>query len=451
MQIRHFYVENVISFLTKLVNYDTRTNVNSPGKEVKQLLDEELIPRFKKYGFETEIFESNGHYSLLATRVGASPVVLFSGHVDVVPWDDRWDTNPKEVVVSIEQGEEIVKGRGVSDMKSGIAALMLALPEIAKSDLGIYFAITGDEEIGGEDGTKIIVDHLINENKLPEYVITADAAGMEIITRRRNAFDIFVKSKKTMKTIVGKKEKRTFYSKIVSAATSHAAYFKKKQDIHCLKDASNFLKTNGYLPISLKGKFVKINVIPNEIELEYIIPQDEGEELQYDLGLQAVVEFAGKVMDISFETLAHSDYDINSTANVLNNNENEWLLEVDIRAMLDYAAEELEGSILLIRDSINWDLDIEIQKSVGFIATPDDNPLVKGTTQILKELGYPYSTAERGGATDGRFFAQHSIPTIDIGAIGWNVHGPNETATTKSIKDLVTFFERSLHEIKKEY
>lgn len=444
-------MDNVISFLTKLVNYDTRTNVNSPGKEVKQLFEDELIPQFRNYGFEIEIFESNGHYSILASRVGNTPVILFSGHVDVVPWDDRWETNPMKVVRSVEQGDDVVKGRGVSDMKSGIAALMLALPEIAKSDLGIFFAITGDEEIGGEDGTKLIVDYLINENKLPDYVITADAAGMEIITRRRNAFDIFVKSKKSMKTIVGKKEKKMFSSNIVSAATSHAAYFKKKQDTHCIKEATKFLDDNGYLPISLDGKFVKINVIPDEVELEYIVPQDEGDELQYDHGLHALMEFASKMMDISFETLAHSDYDINSTANVVHDNGDEWILEIDIRAMLDYAAEELEGSILLIRDSVNWDLDIEIQKSVGFIATPDDNPLVKGTTRILKELGYPYATAERGGATDGRFFAQHNIPTIDIGAIGWNVHGPNETATVKSIRDLVTFFEKSLHEIKKAY
>lgn len=447
----NFYVDEVISFLAKLIKYDTRTNVNSPGKEVKQLLENELIPKFKTHGFDTEIFESNGHYSLLASRVGNSPTILYSGHVDVVPWDDRWDTDPQEMIISTEQEEEIIRGRGVSDMKSGIAALMMALPEISKSDLGLMFAITGDEEIGGEDGTLIIVDHLANENKLPEYVITADAAGMEIITRRRNAFDIFVTTNKTKKTIVGQKGTKKFYSEIVSSATSHAAYFKKEQDTHCISKAFNYLNENGYYPISLKGKFVKINVIPSEIEIEYLIPDDEGEALEYDLGLQAILEFGSKMMDITFETLAFSEYDINSTSNVINENQDDWGLEIDIRAMLDQDAEELDGAILLIRDSIDWNLDIKVEKSVGFIATPDDNPLVKGSTKTLKQLGYPSKTAERGGATDGRFFAQHNIPTIDVGAIGWEVHGPNETATTKSIKDLVKFFELSIDEIKAEY
>ncbi|MHA2028437.1 MAG: M20/M25/M40 family metallo-hydrolase [Candidatus Kariarchaeaceae archaeon] len=442
-------VDEVISLLEKLIQYDTRTNENSPGKEVKLLLENELEPEFKKYGFDVEYFESNGHFSLLASKKGIEPSILYSGHVDVVPWDDRWETDPTTMITTTEAGEEVVKGRGVSDMKSGIAALMTALPEISKTDLTMYFAITGDEEIGGEDGTRVIVDYLVNENQLPKYVITADAAGMEIITRRRNVFDVFVSSQKDMRTIVGTTMKKSFYSDIISSQTSHAAYFRKKFDKHALKLAVDYLDDNGYLPVSIKGKFVKINVIPNEVEIEYIIPDDEGEELHYDFGLYALLNFASNIMDISFETLADSDYDINSTSNVIHNKKDKWELEVDIRAMLNQEADELDGQILLLRDNINWHLSIEVKKSIGFIATPNDSPLVKSTTNILKELGYSGKSAERGGATDGRFFAHHGIEAIDIGAIGWNVHGPNETATIKSIKDLVTFFERSASEIKK--
>ncbi len=444
-------VHDVISLLEKLVKYDTRTNENSPGKDVKELLEKEIEPQFKKYGFNIEYFESRGHYSILASRAGIQPSVLFSGHVDVVPWDDRWDTDPQTMVITREMGEEIVIGRGVSDMKCGIAALMTALPEIAKSDLTLHFALTGDEEIGGEDGTKVIVDHLTREDKLPLYVITADAAGMEIITRRRNVFDLFASSKKSLKTLIGRKERKTFQTQITSSLTSHAAYYDKDQDKHCLKQAIEFLVKNGYFPVSVLGNFVKINVVPEKVELEYIIPNDEGEENLIDEGLNALLQFASKVMDISFETEAHSDYGINSTANVLHDTADSWEIEIDIRAMLDKEAEQLDGALLLILDEIDWDLDMLVKKSIGFIATTDDSPLVKSTTEILKNIGYPYKSAERGGATDGRFFAQHGIQTIDIGAIGWNVHGPNETSTTKSIIDLVKFFELVPENLKKYY
>jgi succinyl-diaminopimelate desuccinylase len=443
------FVNDVISFLERLIQYDTRTNENSPGKDVKPLLESELESKFRENGFDVEYFESNGHHSLLATRIGVEPSILYSGHVDVVPWDDRWDTDPTTMVTAIEAGEEVVKGRGVSDMKSGIAALMLVLPEISKSNLTVYFAITGDEEISGEDGTKVIVDHLVREGQLPRYVITADAAGMEIITRRRNVFDAFVSSQKDLRTVVGTIEKKTFTTEIISSPTSHAAYFRKEHDKHALKLAIDYINENGYLPITVKGNFVKVNVIPNDVEIEYVVPNDEGDEILYDFGLHALLNFASNVMNISFETQAASDYDINSTSNVIHDSENKWELEVDIRAMLDHEAEELEGQILLLQDNINWMLNVELKKSIGFIATSDDSPLVKSTTKILQDIGYSGKSAERGGATDGRFFAQHGIETIDIGAIGWNVHGPNETATTKSIRDLVTFFERSALELEK--
>ena len=60
-----FIVHDVISLLEKLVKYDTRTNENSPGKDVKQLFENEIEPQLKKYGFDIEYFESNGHYSIL--------------------------------------------------------------------------------------------------------------------------------------------------------------------------------------------------------------------------------------------------------------------------------------------------------------------------------------------------------------------------------------------------
>ncbi|MCH8909073.1 MAG: M20/M25/M40 family metallo-hydrolase, partial [Candidatus Heimdallarchaeota archaeon] len=189
-------IVDVIELLKKLVSYDTRTNHSQPGKDVKVLLENEIEPRLKEFGFDVEYIEVKGHYSILAKRKRSSPSILFSGHLDVVPWDDRWVTDPQTVVELQENGKNVLKGRGVSDMKSGVASLVVALPEIAKSDATIYFALTGDEEIGGEDGTGSIVEKLRDRDELPDYVITADTAGMEIITKRRNIFDLTLSAKK---------------------------------------------------------------------------------------------------------------------------------------------------------------------------------------------------------------------------------------------------------------
>ncbi len=444
-------MSDVVEILRKLVKYDTRTNESLPGPEVKQLLENEIEPVLVENGFEVDYFESNGHHSLLAVKNGSSPSILYSGHVDVVPWDDRWHTDPQVLTSKEESGEEVLVGRGVTDMKGGVAAMIAALPELAKCKSKILFSISSDEEIGGQNGTKIIVDHLVAENSLPDYVLTGDASGFEIITRRRNVFDVVMKSKKITKKINGFKAKKTFQTTIKSSATSHAAYFRKEQDTHCVKLAVDYILDQNAYPISISGKFVKVNVLPDTIEVEFVIPSDDGEEHEVDHGLLHILQLAGKLMEIQFETEAESDYGINSTANVIEEVDGYWRLQVDIRAMLSESSDELDGALLLILDDISSDFEVEVNKSVGYIATPDDSPLVTATTKILDKMGYSNKSAERGGATDGRFFAQHKIQTIDIGPIGWNVHGPNETVLLKSLKDLVTFFEKSSHAILNDY
>ncbi|MCH8907555.1 MAG: M20/M25/M40 family metallo-hydrolase [Candidatus Heimdallarchaeota archaeon] len=149
--------------------------------------------------------------------------------------------------------------------------------------------------------------------------------------------------------------------------------------------------------------------------------------------------------------MAPSSYGINSTTNVIIESDDKWELQVDIRAMLDQKAEALDAALNRILDTIDGKLEMNVSKSIGFIATSEDSPLVRGASRVLGQLGYSDKPAERGGATDGRFFAYHEIETIDIGAIGYNVHGPNETVTVKSIRDLVKFFELVVYEIVKDY
>jgi len=414
---------------------------------VKLLLEEEVEPRLKENGFKVEYIESNGHISLFAVKEGESPSIFYSGHVDVVPWDDRWNTNAQEMITSTENNTEVVIGRGVSDMKGGIAAMLTALPELSKSKSKIMFGITGDEEIGGEDGTKVIVEKLNKESNLPDYVITADAAGMEIITRRRNVFNVYVKSPKKLVQTTGTKIKKKYTTEIKSALTSHAAYFDKEVDSHCVKLACVDVIENNLLPISLSGKFVKINVIPNELDLEYAVYDKQGTIIEYDEGLHSLLLIINKLMEMSFETEAHSDYGINSTANVIEEFDDYWRLSLDVRVMLSEEAKPLVEEVNRIAKDTKGNFTIDYLKSIGFIATPDDSPLVVSTTNLLKSLGYNDKSAERGGATDGRFFAQYGVQTIDIGAVGWNVHGPNETATIKSLRDLVEFFAKSSHVI----
>ncbi|TAL82179.1 MAG: succinyl-diaminopimelate desuccinylase [Beijerinckiaceae bacterium] len=114
----------------------------------------------KEHGFATSRvrFSDQDQPSIdnLYARIGtAAPCLVFAGHTDVVPVGDRaaWRFDP----FAAELAEDMVWGRGASDMKGAIAAFTsAALGFIAKHGTAkgsIAFLITGDEEGPAVNGT----------------------------------------------------------------------------------------------------------------------------------------------------------------------------------------------------------------------------------------------------------------------------------------------------------
>jgi succinyl-diaminopimelate desuccinylase len=119
----------------------------------------------KEHGFATErvTFAEAGLPAIdnLYARIGTgAPYLIFAGHTDVVPIGDRsaWRFDP----FSAELAEDMVWGRGASDMKGAIAAFAsAALGFIAKHGTAkgsIGFLITGDEEGPAVNGTAKLLD-----------------------------------------------------------------------------------------------------------------------------------------------------------------------------------------------------------------------------------------------------------------------------------------------------
>ncbi|MEJ6475016.1 succinyl-diaminopimelate desuccinylase [Pseudoalteromonas piscicida] len=137
--------------------------------------DSGLIITMARYleelGFETTWFEVNGVRNLIAKQCfSEGPSFAFSGHVDVVPAEKaHWHTDPFKATVV----DEVIYGRGVSDMKGGIAAMLSAtrvlLSSAEKLKGTFYWLLTSDEEGEAEYGTKQIVE------RLGEAGVTIDA------------------------------------------------------------------------------------------------------------------------------------------------------------------------------------------------------------------------------------------------------------------------------------
>ena len=140
-----------LKVLTDMIAINTTA---PPGLNYPQMMDY-LEPLFAQVGFETQKVpipkEMAGgkidRVNLLAHRRNpGKPRLIFYGHVDVVP-AQGWDAFTPRV----ENGR--VYGRGASDMKGGIAALLLALDAVKDKPLkyDTSVMITTDEEVGQAD------------------------------------------------------------------------------------------------------------------------------------------------------------------------------------------------------------------------------------------------------------------------------------------------------------
>ena len=93
---------------------------------------EVLAERLQRLGFECESMRFGEVTNLWARRGSSGPVLCFAGHTDVVPpgAEDEWNTDPFEPVVR----DGLLFGRGSADMKSGLAAMIVALEDLSQSN-----------------------------------------------------------------------------------------------------------------------------------------------------------------------------------------------------------------------------------------------------------------------------------------------------------------------------
>jgi len=137
--------QDAVSLTRDLLRFDT---INPPGRErdCAQMAGALL----KDWGYDVQYFEYADSRTCVVARAGSSdkkPLCL-TGHLDVVPLGSRkWSKDP----FAGEADGDKLYGRGVSDMKSGVAAILLAARSFANKlggTPGIVIVLTAGEEGG---------------------------------------------------------------------------------------------------------------------------------------------------------------------------------------------------------------------------------------------------------------------------------------------------------------
>ena len=117
----------------------------------------------------------------IANSSARSKLLVFAGHTDVVPTGplDQWTSNP--FVPSHRDGK--LYGRGASDMKTSIAAFVVAVEEFLDDNpnplLSLAFLLTSDEEGPSVDGTLIMCDWLNKCGEKLDYCIVGEPTSVE--------------------------------------------------------------------------------------------------------------------------------------------------------------------------------------------------------------------------------------------------------------------------------
>ena len=142
-----------------------------------------VAQRLAPLGFRAQTIVSNGVTNLWLRRGTAAPVFVFAGHTDVVPTGplEQWHSDPFEPTVR----DGLLYGRGAADMKSSVAAFVVAAEEFvrARPDYpgSIALLLTSDEEGPATDGTVRVVEALRARGESIDWCVVGEPTSVETL------------------------------------------------------------------------------------------------------------------------------------------------------------------------------------------------------------------------------------------------------------------------------
>ena len=140
-----------------------------------------VAQRLEAAGFACEHLRYGEVANLWARRGSGRPLVCFAGHTDVVPPGplEQWHSDPFDP--ALRDGR--LYGRGAADMKSSIAAFVVAIEAFVRErpayEGSLALLLTSDEEGPSVDGTARVVELLRQRGERLDYCIVGEPSSVE--------------------------------------------------------------------------------------------------------------------------------------------------------------------------------------------------------------------------------------------------------------------------------
>ncbi len=314
----------------------------------------------------------------------AGPTIVFAGHTDVVPTGPlaQWHSEP--FVPTYRDGK--LYGRGAADMKTSVAAMVVAAEEFVRAapqHTGrIAFLLTSDEEGPSVDGTVKVVQHLQARGEKLDACIVGEPTSVN-----------------TLGDVIKNGRRGSLSGKLtVTGVQGHVAYPQlAKNPVHLAAAALAELAAiswdegNEYFPpttwqiSNIHAGTGATNVIPGEL----------------------VVDF-----NFRFSTASTPQGLKDRVARVLDRHQLQW--------------------------RVDWVLGGE-----PFL-TPVGSLVTALSGAIRAETGLQTELSTTGGTSDGRFIAKVCPQVVEFGPVNATIHKIDEHVAVDALEPLKNIYRRTL-------
>ena len=314
----------------------------------------------------------------------AIKTVVFAGHTDVVPTGPlaQWGSDP--FVPTLRDGK--LYGRGASDMKTSIAAFVVAVEEFLAHTpaplLDIAFLLTSDEEGPSVDGTKVVVERLAARGERLDYCIVGEPTSVKrtgdmIKNGRRGTLS----GKLTVRGIQG----HIAYPHLARNPIHQAVPALTELAAMCWDEGNAFFPPTSWQMSNIHGGTGASNIIPGEVTIDF-----------------------------------------------------------NFRFCTESTAESLKQRVHAVLD--RHELEYELQWTLGgqpFLTPPGE--LVQAVQEaIAQETGLGTELSTTGGTSDGRFIATLCPQVIELGPPNASIHKIDEHIALADIEPLKNIYRRTL-------
>ncbi|GMA47307.1 hypothetical protein GCM10025854_15570 [Tetragenococcus muriaticus] len=175
-----------VDLLQKMIEVKS---VNGNEKDVADILKKVLDDA----GIQNELLPfGDNRANLIATLGQGHPVLAVSGHMDVVEVDkENWDTDPFELV----EKDGMFYGRGVTDMKAGLAALVISMVELKEAGTPLNGTIkllaTSGEEVGQLGAEKLTDQGYVKD---VDALLIAEPSGYRCVYANKGELNVTINS-----------------------------------------------------------------------------------------------------------------------------------------------------------------------------------------------------------------------------------------------------------------